>query len=223
VLRGAAVALLALALAGCSLADLTGGPEPVSPDEAEAHDDAIDALVDRTLPEIAGPSRKSHIEPRLGEAAIALIGFAPEVRCWSTRDWEEIDTAMGFEGLYGFADAFTLRLHLAPEVCGPLAEAMYRGRLVRDVEMATALVVFVHEAQHFTGGRPSEAAVECRAMQRAGRAAELLFDSEAYGSDLARIYWERVYPYQVEGYVTDDCRDGGPLDLEAGREGWPVP
>jgi hypothetical protein len=223
VLRGAAVALLALALAGCSLADLTGGPEPVSPDEAEARNDVIEALVDRPLPEIAGPSRKSHIEPRLGDAAITLTGFAPEVRCWSTRDWQEIDTAMGFEGLYGFADAFTLRLHLAPEVCAPLVDALYRGRLARDVETATALVVFTHEAQHFTGGQPSEAAVECRAMQRAGHAAKLLFGSEAYGRDLARIYWEQVYPHQVEGYVSDECRDGGPLDLEPEREGWPVP
>jgi hypothetical protein len=74
-------------------------------------------------------------------------------------------------------------------------------------------------------GTTDEARAECEAMQRDADAAVLLGASPDQAWRLARSYWREIYPRMPEGYVTDGCKPGGPLDegLEAAPWAGPTP
>jgi hypothetical protein len=86
-----------------------------------------------------------------------------------------------------------------------------------------AVALLTHEAEHSWGTRV-EAEAECRALQHLARTAMRLgvakdFALELAADNLAR--YMRLSPSSA--YWSADCRDGGPMDLNPGLEGWPVP
>jgi hypothetical protein len=185
----------------------------------------------RGLPTLGGRTQASRIEPLFGKAATSLTGENTEVRCWSPADWRRVaaegtpyvEGDGGANELAGFASIDDFRVQLAPEVCAPLVDLAYgteRTAWDGDFDTAFAVVALAHEARH-RSGIALESVTECYAMQDARRAAVLLGASQAYADGLAGFYWREVYPQNTGPYFTDDCRDGGKLDLHAGSSRWP--
>ncbi len=111
-------------------------------------------------------------------------------------------------------------------LCAALSRVVYRRIPVRSDEWPGALAFSVgtlaHEAQHLRGIL-NEAKAECFGMQSMTRVAELLGRSRDEGRYLAALYWR--YDYNDErrdpAYFSDQCRNGGRLDLNPGAGEWP--
>jgi hypothetical protein len=185
----------------------------------------------RALPTRGGRVDVSRVEPRFSRAATVLAGKRTEARCWSPRDWQRVaaegtpyvEGDGGANELAGFASIDDYRLQLAPEVCAPLVDLAYGARRTRwdgDIDTAFAVVALAHETRHRSGVE-LEAATECYALQDARRAAVLLGASQAYADGLADAYWREIYPRNTGPYFSEDCRDGGGLDLHPGSSRWP--
>jgi hypothetical protein len=183
----------------------------------------------RPLPTKRGRTGASRIEPVFSDVATKISVENQEVRCWSRRDWDLVlkdrsaYTAGKIEpNLLGFA-GLAEPAHLSPDVCEDLVKLRYaraRPEGSAKAELADAVVVLAHEAEHVIG-TVNEAVTECRAMQRAREVARLLGAPKSYADSLADTFWEQVYPYNLPAYRTDGCRDGGPLDLRPKSPLWP--
>jgi hypothetical protein len=125
----------------------------------------------------------------------------------------------------GFADTNSNRAHLSSHVCRPLSRFVYGEYApfgnTQSLELAEALVVFAHEAEHLYDPRASEARVECLAMQdvrelviRSGR-------SRSYASEMAGLAYDIAYPGLDGTYKSRHCRDGGRLDRHPDSKVWP--
>jgi hypothetical protein len=201
---------------------------------AEAQISTVRAAVDAWQPgsDAAGLPRRggivtsSRIEPRFSSAASAIAHRDVTVRCWSKRDWPRIERVARAEGsavtdLAGLADPTTEIADLAPEVCRDLVDLAYRG-VHTGVQAAFGLQVLSHEATHLReDAGSSEAVTECYAMQRSAEGADELGLRPGEASALAATYWADIYPEVDPEYFTGDCRDGGPLDLDAASGRWP--
>jgi hypothetical protein len=179
-----------------------------------------------TLPEEGGPIEKSRVEPRLSRAASALVDEKIEVRCWSQRDWREKiedSSARTPHELVGIAGEGG-PVELAPDACQPLVEMLYtKTKPVtydQEVSLAYAVGILAHELEHVRGELDEEAA-ECQGMQRLAGVAQELGLSTTEARRLARVYWSEIYPDADRGYRTEECRNGGELDLRPRRPVWP--
>ena len=184
---------------------------------------AARALATEPLPQIAGPSPASHIDPVLGRVASQLAGTPAEVRCWSREDWPRV-TALDPEPTGGFTDFSENTINLPPGVCSSLAVLAYSpAHRFPDASWSqiAAPHVLAHEAAHLGEAGASEARAECDAVQTTQRAAELLGTAPAYARWMARLDWEHLYPRLADSYRSPACVPGGPLDLHL-AEGWPV-
>jgi hypothetical protein len=83
-----------------------------------------------------------------------------------------------------------------------------------------ALHTLAHESWHLAGEQ-SEAVAECHALQTTAFVAERLGASPAEGEASARAVLYQLYPQMPSEYQSDDCRDGGPLDLRPQSSLWP--
>lgn len=183
----------------------------------------------RRLPVVAGPSEDSRVERTLSRVASEIAHGEVEARCWSDAEWEQVvrelsafsATPPDYAGFVAFDDE---RLHLAPFVCAPLAELVYRDVRPRNgvakTALAFAVVALTHEAGHLLGGA-SEAVTECYAMQRADGVAVRLGAGHAYARELVDLYWKEEYPAHTADYFSEDCVDGGALDLAPDNPEWP--
>lgn len=180
------------------------------------------------LPTKGGKTSESRIEPKFSKATADLIEQEAEVRCWSADDWRSVaaagspyddDVDGGAEELAGFV-ADDRRIHLAPDVCADLVELAYGDVDGPDADVAFAVVALAHEARH-AAGELREDRTECWAVQNGERLAQLLGADEDLARDLAELYWEEIYPQQQPPYSSDECRDGGALDLEPESDRWP--
>jgi hypothetical protein len=191
-------------------------------------------LAFKQLPTAAGPSRGSRIEPRLGRAVNRLLygdasALSIEVRCWSKRDWPQVEQEWrayaGISDVAAFAYASNGHVSIAPEYCAYLMRLIYKRERPEDGidlgMMAASVGVLAHEGGHLRVTDPSEADTECFAVQRIRELAPILGTSASYGDLLARVYWEYVYPSQPAKYRTGACRNGGPLDLNPRSDVWP--
>jgi hypothetical protein len=185
----------------------------------------------RSLPVRTGLTDESRIEPRLARVASRIVGRRVEVRCWSGDDWQvvsaELQRVMGGQDWWpsGFAEANANRAHLAPEVCDPLARFTY-GRYApfgntASLELAEALVVFAHEAEHLYDPKASEARVECLAMQQVRGLVVRSGRSRSYANELAKLGYEIAYPRLPPMYRSRHCRNGGRLDRHPDSPLWP--
>jgi hypothetical protein len=183
---------------------------------------AARALATEPLPQIAGPSPESHIDPVLGRVASQLAGAPAEVRCWSRADWPRV-TALDPEPTGGFTDFSQSTINLPPGVCSSLALLAYSpGHRFPDASWSqiAAPHVLAHEAAHLGEAGASEPRAECDAVQTTQRAAELLGTTPEYARWMARLDWEHLYPRLSGSYRSPDCVPGGPLDLHL-AEAWP--
>lgn len=183
------------------------------------------------LPRRGGRTDVSRIEPLFSKTATALTGKKTEVRCWSPRDWQRVaaegtpyvEGEGGANELAGFAGVDDFRLQLAPDVCAPLVELAYgehRDEWNDNSDVAFAVGTIAHESRH-RAGIALESVTECYAMQDLRRAAKLLGAPARYADGLAEYYWREIYPENRGPYFTEECRDGGRLDLYPRTSVWP--
>jgi hypothetical protein len=177
---------------------------------------------------------ESGIDPRLGRVARGLSGSDVEVWCWSSEDWKEraaewerrdpLERQLGPRSAYTDISASTI--HLSPEICAEL-----RSLVEHDVAItgdapgdprAWSLGAFAHEALHTMGER-DEARATCFGMQWMEEAAVILGRTAAEGRHLATQFWKHWYDRLPPSYRSNDCRDGGRLDLRPETHVWPWP
>ncbi len=188
----------------------------------------------RPLPVLTGPRAASHIEPLLSRALSTLARHRAEARCWGEADWRRLsaqrsawprhDRPLGRWSAY--ASPAHDQAHFSETLCALLSRLAYQRIPVRSDEWPAALAFSVatlaHEAQHLRGIF-NEAKAECYGMQSITAAAEALGRSREEGRYLSLLYWR--YQYHDErrdpAYVSDDCRDGGRLDLRSNTNVWP--
>ena len=88
------------------------------------------------------------------------------------------------------------------------------------VNDAIALDVLAHESWHLEGNQ-NEAVTECYAEQTVGFVATKLGSGDVQARGLARLVHLLVYPHMPDEYRSDECRDGGALDLRPDSTAWP--
>jgi hypothetical protein len=88
------------------------------------------------------------------------------------------------------------------------------------VNDAIALDVLAHESWHLRGNQ-NEAVTECYAEQTVGFVATKLGSDDVQARGLTRLVHLLVYPHMPDEYRSDECRDGGALDLRPGSSAWP--
>jgi hypothetical protein len=189
------------------------------------------------LPTIAGPSGDSRVEPTLTHVASLISGARTEVRCWSVADWRQREAEWGNWrgrrlGLWG---AYTTpwrpwirnayRIHLSPSICASLARLAYEDVPVQKdpwpEALAWSVAALAHESKH-ASGIFEEATAECYGVQSISATAQALGRSSAEGQYLASRYWRDAYLKQRDpAYRSDECRNGGELDLQPRTDIWP--
>lgn len=187
---------------------------------------------DGPLPTLGGITEVSRIEPLYSRAASTVAGRSVEVRCWSEDDWRErteeveawADRKIGLGPWSGYVSWDKERANLAPAVCDSLGEWAYERHWPDDRWEAYYFVwsvkALAHEAQHLRGIE-SEAKAECYGLQSirlVGR--ELGLDDES-ANFVADYAWRHIYPRARGDYHSDECRDGGELDLNPASSVWP--
>ena len=181
---------------------------------------------DRELPLGLGVTNASRIEPFFGRVAASLADKSGQLRCWSAPDWARINgefISMGgseenLDYVSGFYRPTTNRIHLGPTACSGLVQLHYQHRHPSsgraEGKIALAVVTLAHESMHMRGFL-NEATAECYAEQLVASTAHKLGASWAYGQRLEALSWEQIYPNHPSQYLSDECRDGGKLDLNA--------
>ena len=166
-------------------------------------------------------------EERLGAISSEIAGRLVKVDCPGP-----LSRLSKWDTMEGTADMEGGVSHLRPMACQE-ADALARGKreaalgcaergndCPESLRLAVAMDVVSHEAWHLSWIY-DEAETECRAVQTLGRTAERLGASEAQGRALARIYWQDHFPLMPRGYRSDECHDGGRLDLRPNDPSWP--
>lgn len=185
------------------------------------------------LPVFKGPSAQSRVDPLYSKIASEIAKKPAQVRCWGATDWNSLHVDFqehegGGEGLrwvLGFVRPRSQIVNLAPEVCRRLDLVAYQrkrpGTFNPKLQIAEAVDTLAHEAIH-AYGIEDEAVTECSSMQLTELVAMRLGTTLAYGRDLGRFLWRYRWPQTVgTEYFTDDCYDGGPLDLFPNSDIWP--
>jgi hypothetical protein len=190
-------------------------------------------LAVKPLPIKGGNVSTSRIEPRFGRAMNKLVykredAAQIEVRCWSKEDWPKVKFEWGgYAGNVDFAgfayDDF--RVSVAPEYCASLVGLVYEHERPTSglplFRAAASVALLAHEAGHLFESETNEARTECQAVQHVSEMGRILGLGNAYSDELARVYWEDLYPRNPPGYKTPLCRNGGPLDLNPSSGKWP--
>ncbi len=225
---GRLAAAAEIVLAGCkrlrnsiAASDLQAGSE----EWYSVRDAVLADLTDRRA-RVASPERS----PELAAQAASLAGTHPEVLCWSSTNWHELAeewSLIQVDELWpiGFADQEGGRIHLAPEICGPLHRffsGSYAPNLNDDsLVLATALVTLAHEAEHLRSPEFTEAQVECVAIQRVRDLVRASGRKRSYEDLMTGLAWDVGYPNVPPEYRTAECHDGGALDVRPETSVWP--
>jgi hypothetical protein len=159
------------------------------------------------------------MERRLSEVASGLVGSSVTVQCKTLgQSWLDAHTELGYVRFSadGVPEPETV---LADEACQDLEAWRRSDHEVLDRDQVIAVHVLTHESMHMTG-IANEARTECAAMQRDVRTAQALGATEAQGIELARFYWEQVYPQVPDEYWSNECAPGGELDESLPNAPW---
>jgi hypothetical protein len=187
---------------------------------------------DGPLPTLGGVTEVSRIEPLYSRVASDIVGRGVEVRCWSEDDWlkrrEEVaawadrKTALGPWSAYVSWDQE--RANLAPAVCRSLGQWVYERRWPEDrwdgYYFAWSVKALAHEVQHLRGIE-NEAKAECYGLQAIPEVGTALGLGEERTQFVAEYAWRYIYPRLSATYRSEDCRDGGELDLRPATPVWP--
>ena len=181
----------------------------------DAHDDLLPPRRRRDISDIAGSS----------------VGVKPDVYCWQPAGWaplsEQYAIVRGGEetSLKGIADNASNRIDLDPAVCTALRFYLRRMRpnslSYENFEMADALMVVTHQAEHLKAPTASEAEVECDAVQHVRPLVRAAGWDAKYATEMARQAWELSYQQLPPAFRSPACRDGGPLDRNPRSSAWP--
>jgi hypothetical protein len=109
---------------------------------------------------------------------------------------------------------------LSPETCKSLRRIdrfdfsclARRDCTFKQFRTAWAVHTLAHESFHLRG-ISSEAMTECYALQNTAFVAERLGVDDATAQRMQRWVYVRGYPNEPDEYRSDECRDGGELDL----------
>jgi hypothetical protein len=184
------------------------------------------------LPVVDTKAARTRVDFLLSYIVTALAHRSASVFCYSTTDWEARRTEWQAHwpslGELGPWRAYTLRkagtVHLSPVNCAQLAElARSRAPVWRDDwpdALAWSVYTLAHEAVHISGVK-SEAKADCHGMQLIAQAAAMLGRTTADGAYLATLYWKHWQPWLGPRVVSQECRDGGQLDLHPRNASWP--
>ena len=88
------------------------------------------------------------------------------------------------------------------------------------IELAEALMVLTHQAEHLKAPAVSETDVECDALQQVRPLVRARFGAE-YANKLALQAWELAYQRLPQEFQAPGCRNGGPLDRNPRSSAWP--
>ena len=181
----------------------------------DAHDDLLPPRRRRDVSDIAGSS----------------VGVRPDVYCWQSAGWapfsEQYAIVRGGEevSLKGIADSARNRIDLDPGVCAGLRWYLRRMRPTslsyENFEIAEALMVLTHQAEHLKAPSASEAEVECYAVQHVRPLVRAAGWGAEYATELALQAWELSYQRLPQAFRSSACRDGGPLDRNPRSSAWP--
>jgi hypothetical protein len=195
-------------------------------------EDAVDArfFYSRPLPTTSALTSESHVDPRIGRVASRLAGRNVEARCWSADDWGRVNGE--FQAVYpnqhdwaeGLADRYG-RVHFNGEICQTLTRffgSRYTPSLnLERADLAWALHVLAHEAEHHRDFAASHREVECRAVQRVRGLVRASGRSKAFAAEIAAYAWDVSYARNDPEYGTALCRNGSSLDLHPRSDAWP--
>jgi hypothetical protein len=179
-----------------------------------------------------GPYRdRQHDEERLATIASVVAGREVTVSCPGTlATLTEVSAHDGFV-VFTPDGRPTDEAKLSSRTCSRLRELLHGevgleclvsgGVCPKAVEdVAVAVNVLSHEAWHLAGER-DEAVTQCFAVQSNEDTAIRLGATPAEARAIAELVVRRIQPALPTEYKTADCRDGGPLDRDPARAGWP--
>ena len=156
-------------------------------------------------------------EDRLGEIASEIARRDVSVRCQGAVGaaldvtWEE--GSVWFDANGKPADVTDLKRH----VCKRLAAF---PDVADDEDTVRALNTLAHESWHLAGVR-NEAAAECYAVQSIEFTAKRLGADATRARQLALAFIVTQYERMPSSYQSEECRDGGELDLRLDSPVWP--
>ena len=188
--------------------------------------DVVHALID-AHDDLLPPRRRRDISDIAG----AGVGVKPDVYCWQPTGWAPLSELYAIvrggeeTSLKGIADNTRNRIDLDPAVCSALRFYLHRMRPTslsyENFEMADALMVVTHQAEHLKTPAASEAEVECHSVQQVRPLVRSAGWDAKYANELARQAWELSYQQLPPAFRSPACRDGGPLDRNPRSHAWP--
>ena len=154
-----------------------------------------------------------------------------KVYCWDPLAWapfsEQYAIVRGGEEVWlkGIADTARNRIDLDPGVCATLGRYLRRVRppalSYQNFELAEALMVLTHEAEHLKAPSASEVDVECYAVQHVRPLLRAVGWGPQFANEIALHAWDISYTQLPPYYRTPACRNGGPLDRNRDSNAWP--
>lgn len=180
-----------------------------------------------------GPYRdRQHDEERLAKIASVIAGRDVTVSCPGT--FATVAEVSAHDGSVVFSPDGrpTDEARLSSRTCVRLRGLLHRRVAGLDcllpgavcpkalADVAVAVNVLSHEAWHLAGER-DESVAQCYALQSNEDTAIRLGATPAEARAIADFVVRRVHPVLPPEYKTTACRDGGPLDRDPARSGWP--
>jgi hypothetical protein len=165
------------------------------------------------------------------EIARSSVGVQAKVYCWRPEAWapfSQHDALVrgGKEiSLKGIADKARNRIDLEPGICSALGGYQRRIRPLelsyQNFELAEALVVLTHQAEHLKLPSAPEAEVECYAVQHVRPLIRAAGWGREFQTEIALHAWDLAYTQLPPHFRTPACRNRGPLDRHPSSNAWP--
>jgi hypothetical protein len=183
---------------------------------ATAHARLLDHFrLTRVLP-TSDDADESRVEPRLTAYATQLVSANVDVRCWSEKDWRdverELDALAPDQGApeRGAAGVWSGAAQLSPSVCARLLAVAGESPDGAPDATVRALDTLGHAVSHATGTL-EEAGASCDGLQSVRPFATDLGAGARGAAQLAARAWT-LYRAHDLGAWSPECRSGGPLD-----------
>lgn len=191
---------------------------------------AAGLLIVGALAAVGFARREDRISEQVRLAAIAsdLAGRPVGVRCPGFfKSLVRVRTEAGYVK-FDAAGQPANHTDLAPETCSALRHldrvdfsCLARARCgYKEFKAGWAAKTLAHESFHLRGIQ-SEATAECYAVQNTAYVAERLGLDDATARRLQQWVFADGYPNQPDEYRSDECRDGGRLDLRPRSDSFP--
>jgi hypothetical protein len=159
-----------------------------------------------------------HKRQQLATEALESLSMVEGISADCERFTEELFNLSQWQG-YVYYDGSNV-VHLRRGVCHNLWDYAHGGQANPSEGQIIAVHVVAHEAMHING-IINEAEAECTAVQLNYLVAEALGATEQEARELQRRYYLEYYPHQRSNYVSNQCREGGNLDVLPDRTEFP--